>query len=63
MLTDNEMYVVIKFNTGEQVMAVLEAEDAEYVQLLSPMVLRSIPVFEEGREHITAHPYCQFTES
>lgn len=62
MLDDNDMYVVIKFNTGEQVMAVLEEEDSEYVQLLSPMIIKSIPVLSEGREHITAHPFCQFTD-
>ena len=62
MLNDNDMYVVIKFNSGEQVMAVLEEEDSDYVQLLSPMIIRSIPVLSEGREHITAHPFCQFTD-
>lgn len=62
MLDDNDMYVVIKFNSGEQVMAVLEEEDNEYVQLLSPMIIKSIPVLSEGREHITAHPFCQFTD-
>jgi hypothetical protein len=25
------------------------------------MIIRTIPVVSEGREHVTAHPYCQFT--
>jgi hypothetical protein len=62
MLNENDMYVVIRFNNGEQVMAVLEEEDSDYVQLLHPMLIKSIPVLSEGREHITAHPFCQFTD-
>lgn len=62
MLTGNELYVVVKLSTGEQVMGVLQLEDENYIQLYSPMVLRTVPIFNEGREHITANPYCQFTE-
>lgn len=62
MLTDKDVYVVIKLTNGEQVMAVLEEEDDKYVQLSSPMTIRTTPIVGEGREHITAHPYCQFTD-
>jgi len=62
MLTGNELYVVVKLSTGEQVMGVLQQEDDTHIQLFSPMILRTVPIYEEGREHITAHPYCQFTE-
>lgn len=62
MLTGNEFYVVFKLTTGEQVMGVLEDEDETHMQILSPMLIRTIPVPSEGREHITAHPYCQFTD-
>jgi hypothetical protein len=61
MLTGNEYYVVLKLSTGEQIMGVLEQEDATHIQIISPMIIRSIPVPQEGKEHITAHPYCQFT--
>jgi len=61
MLTSNESYIVLKLTTGEQIMGVLEDEDATHIQILDPMVIRTIPVLSEGREHITAHPYCQFT--
>jgi len=61
MLTSNESYIVLKLTTGEQIMGVLEDEDATHVQILDPMVIRTIPIISEGREHITAHPYCQFT--
>ena len=58
----NELYVIVKFVSGEQVMSILESEDETYIELKSPMVIRSIPVFEERKEHITAHPFCQFSD-
>lgn len=61
MLTGNEYYVVLKLSTGEQIMGVLEQEDETHIQIISPMIIRSIPVPQEGKEHISAHPYCQFT--
>ena len=62
MLTGNEYYVVMKLSTGEQIMGVLENEDETHLQILDPMIIRTVPVLSEGREHITAHPYCQFTD-
>jgi hypothetical protein len=62
MLTGNEYYVVMKLNTGEQIMAILEDETENKFQIIDPMVIKTIPVISEGREHITAHPYCQFTD-
>lgn len=61
MLINNESYVVLKLNTGEQLMGILEQEDATHIQILDPVIIRTIPVISEGREHVTAHPYCQFT--
>lgn len=61
MLTGNEFYVVLKLSTGEQIMGTLEQEDETHVQILDPMIIRTIPIINEGREHVTAHPYCQFT--
>jgi hypothetical protein len=62
MLTGKEFYVVFKLSTGEQIMGVLEDENETHMQIISPMIIRTIPVPQEGREHITAHPYCQFTD-
>ena len=59
MLEDS--YIVMKLNTGEQIMGILEQEDATHIQILDPMLIRTIPILSEGREHVTAHPYCQFT--
>jgi hypothetical protein len=59
MLT--EVYVVIKFNTGEQIMSIMDSEDDTYIQLSHPMTIKTIPVVSEGREHLTAVPFCQFT--
>ncbi len=58
----NELYVIVKLISGEQVMSILESEDETYIELKSPMVIRTIPVFEERKEHITAHPFCQFSD-
>lgn len=62
MLTGTEFYVVIKFTTGEQVMAVLESEDDVFIEILNPMSIKTIPIIGEGREHVHATPYCQFTD-
>jgi hypothetical protein len=61
MLDGNESFIVLKLNTGEQLMAILEQEDATHIQIIDPMIIRTIPIVSEGREHVTAHPYCQFT--
>jgi hypothetical protein len=62
MLDDNEFYIVMKLTSGEQVMAVLKEEDDEHVLLESPMCIRTIPILEASREHVTAHPLCQFSD-
>jgi len=62
MLDDNEFYIVMKLTSGEQVMAVLREEDEEHVLLESPMCIRTIPILEASREHVTAHPLCQFSD-
>ena len=61
MLNDSEYYVIIKLISGEQLMAVLEAEDALYVKLLSPMNIRTVVDTSLGKEQITAVPLCAFT--
>ena len=62
MLDGNEFYIVMKLTSGEQVMAVLKEEDDEHVLLDFPLCIRTIPILEAGREHITAHPLCQFSD-
>lgn len=62
MLDGSEFFVVLKLCSGEQVMAVLREEDEDRILLETPMVMRTIPVLETGREHITAHPLCQFSD-
>jgi hypothetical protein len=52
----------MKLTSGEQVMAVLKEEDDEHVLLESPMCIRTIPILEAHREHVTAHPLCQFSD-
>lgn len=62
MLDGSEFFVVLKLCSGEQVMAVLREEDDDRILLESPMVMRTVPIFETGREHVTAHPLCQFSD-
>ncbi len=61
MLTGNEVFVVVRLTTGEQMMCALEQEDDVYIELLHPMVVRTIPNIHTGREHITAAPFCVFS--
>ena len=64
MLIGNEHFVIIKLISGEQVMAVLEKETDENIQISSPLLLRLFPVIgaDHGSEHVTATPYCKFAE-
>ena len=62
MLTGNEIFVVVRLNTGEQIMCALSAEDDRYVELLHPMVVRNIPNIHTGKEHITAAPFCLYSQ-
>jgi hypothetical protein len=62
MLAGDELFVVLKLVSGEQVMAVLRSEDDDYIEIESPMCIRAIPILEQNREHITAHPLCQFSD-
>jgi hypothetical protein len=62
MISTNELFVVLKLVSGEQVMAVLRSEDEMFVELEAPMCIRTIPVVATNKEHITAHPLCQFTD-
>jgi hypothetical protein len=58
----SELYVVLKLTSGEQVMAVLKEEDEHHIIVENPMVMKTIQDFAEGKEHITAHPMCAFTD-
>jgi hypothetical protein len=62
MLSGNELYIVMKLTSGEQVLAVLQEEDEEHVMLEYPMVMKTIVNFEAGKEHITASPLCAYTD-
>lgn len=62
MLSGNELFVIVKLVSGEQVMAVLRSEDESFIEIESPMCIRTIPILETQKEHITAHPLCQFSD-
>jgi hypothetical protein len=62
MMDSDEFFIVCKFTSGEQVMAVLRSEDEQHVELEYPMSIRTIPNFDTHREQITAHPFCQFSD-
>jgi len=56
-------YVIIKLHSGEQVMASLEEDGEDYIEVSFPMVISAMPVTDGQRihEHITAKPLCQFS--
>jgi hypothetical protein len=62
MIEDNEFYVVVKLVSGENVLAILRAEDEDFIMLESPMCIKTIPNITLGREHVTAAPLCQFSD-
>lgn len=61
-MLNSDFYVVIKLVSGEQLMATLISEDESYIEIESPMCIRMIPIFAEHKEHVTAHPFCQFSD-
>jgi hypothetical protein len=61
VLTGEEYFVILKLTSGEQVMSALQDEDEQFVQLLHPMVVRTIPNFQTGREQVTVAPLCAFS--
>jgi hypothetical protein len=58
-------YVFVKLITGEQLMATLKNETDTHIDISHPMIIRLVPVAQEGRigEHVTATPFCHFAES
>jgi hypothetical protein len=61
MLDGTEMCVVVKLISGENVMAVLNNEDEQYVELLHPMAIRTLPI-SPSKETVVASPLCQFSD-
>lgn len=61
-----EKFVLVKFVSGEQVMAMLDYENDVEVKIKFPMLVRVIPginpLTKKQTENITAAPWCQFVE-
>lgn len=64
MLMGDEHYVIVKFTSGEQVMAVLLDETADDLTIVYPMQIRMTPMVDAdgAREHVTATPWNKFAE-
>ena len=59
----SENYVVVKLISGETVMAMFEGEDEKFIKIEYPVQIKTTLLPELGREHVTASPLCQFSES
>jgi len=65
MLMGDEHYVIVKFTSGEQVMAVLLEETEDNFRISYPMQIRMFPLVGEngqGKEHVTATPWNKFAD-
>jgi hypothetical protein len=63
-LSVDDDYVVLKMITGEQLIAVKRAETKDYLTIEYPMLIKGY-AFQNGEEmgeHVTAAPYCKFTD-
>ena len=60
----DEHYVIVKFSSGEQVMAVLLEETPVDVTIVYPMQIRMTPIIDVdgAREHVTATPWNKFAQ-
>lgn len=58
------VYVFVKLTTGEQVLATLVSEDENYIEVLCPMLVKSIPFMlnDKTHERIISSPFCQYTD-
>lgn len=63
-MTDEDKYVYVKMQNGDQLMATKVFENNEVITIESPMLIRMFPRLEPTGlvEQITSGPYCQFTE-
>ena len=59
----SENYVVVKLISGETVMAMFEGEDDKFIKVEYPVQIKTNIVPMMNREHVTATPYCQFSDS
>lgn len=58
----DEHYIVFKMLSGETVMAVLSAEDEDYIEVLNPILIRSAMITENTKEAMMASPLCAFSD-
>jgi hypothetical protein len=62
----NNKYVLVKLETGEQLMAELINENTNTIMIQSPMLIRQTvgvnPVNGRQVEKLTSAPFCQFTK-
>lgn len=63
MLKDDDVCVVLKLITGEQLMAVFVGEDEKFVKIDYPITIRTTIIPELGKETVTASAYCPFSET
>jgi len=62
----NEQYVYLKLVNGEQIMAVKESEDSEFITLKFPMLIKTHLVAAQAdrvSEQVTAGPYSLFADN
>lgn len=57
-------YIIMRLTTGEQVMAMLDAEDHTHLHISFPLVVKMTPIIQDGKltEHVTAQPFCHFSD-
>lgn len=66
MLKGDEQLVYIRTISGEQIMAVLEYESKDTVEISYPMQIKTYPMIAGGEvqhEHISASPWCRFAST
>lgn len=63
MIKDDDVCVVLKLITGEQLMAIFEGEDEKFVKIDYPITIRTTIIPELNKESVTAAPYCPFSET
>ena len=56
-------YVVVKLVSDETLMATFAGEDAKYIKVEKPVLIKTVMVDDiSSRERVIAVPYCQFSD-
>lgn len=64
MIEDNDLIVIVRLITGEELIAAITEDEDTFIELKFPMQVKSVPSIEDGnmKYETTIFPWCSFTD-